>query len=298
MIGALIARISLEMTRRLVAASMIAKTLTIIGATNATPIVITTSAAHGFPIGRAIHGIISGVGGNAAANGAWILTPTSATTLSLGTYDAQGGAVASVGDGTYTSGGQIDVAFPDGQILLGRRNIAMQTAVATPRIVFVPIGSPAWTLDPYGGVIPPIAQLPRRLSDETDEQQTMKRQRQLATEQHRFEVHITGCASPPDPDFGDFDVTQSLYHTLYAVLFDLVSAPRALVLGGSWESQREDIQLLDVRGQKWVGQLEIMQPVTDSALDFLPVNTTVDMTINLSAGTTGDETTIQFEVTS
>lgn len=298
MVGALIARISLEMTRRLVAASLVALTMSVSAASNASPIVVTTASPHRFPIGRPVHAIISGVGGNTAANGAWILTPTGASTFTLGTYDAQGNAETSTGDGDYTTGGTISVAFPDGCILLGRRNVAMQMAVATPRIVFVPLGSPAWSLEPYGGVIPPITSKPRRLSEETAEQATMKKQRQLATEQHRFEVHVTGCATPPDPNGGDFDITQALYHTLYAVLFDIVSAPRALVLGGEWESQRPDIQQLDVRGQKWVATIEIMQPVIDNALDFLPQSTTATIEVNFPDGVDSDATTIEIQVQS
>lgn len=65
-------------------------------ATNATPIVITTSVAHGWATGDLI--AITGVGGNTAANGNWTMTNVSATTFSLDT---------SVGNGVYTSGGVI-----------------------------------------------------------------------------------------------------------------------------------------------------------------------------------------------
>ncbi|MBI1956751.1 MAG: hypothetical protein HYS38_10185 [Acidobacteria bacterium] len=69
-----------------------AKTIT--GATNATPIVITTSTAHGYTTGNRI--FIENVGGNGAANGVWAITVLSPTTFSL---------TRSVGSGTYTSGG-------------------------------------------------------------------------------------------------------------------------------------------------------------------------------------------------
>lgn len=86
----------------LVAAATTAGTLldtgAITGATNATPIVI-TSAAHGLTDGTYV--TISGVGGNAAANGSF-----SVTRLSASTFELDG----STGNGTYTSGGTWSVA--------------------------------------------------------------------------------------------------------------------------------------------------------------------------------------------
>lgn len=64
------------------------------GATNATPIVITTTAAHGLATGASV--TIAGVGGNTAANGTWTITVLSPTTYSL---------TGSVGSGAYTAGG-------------------------------------------------------------------------------------------------------------------------------------------------------------------------------------------------
>lgn len=69
-------------------------TKTISGATNATPIEVTTTTSHGFTTGNFI--VISGVAGNTAANGWWDITVTSATKFTLNT---------SVGNGSYTSGG-------------------------------------------------------------------------------------------------------------------------------------------------------------------------------------------------
>lgn len=67
---------------------------TITNATNATPIVITTSADHLFATFDRVK--IEGVGGNTAANGTWAITKLTATTFSLD---------GSVGNGAYTSGG-------------------------------------------------------------------------------------------------------------------------------------------------------------------------------------------------
>ena len=65
----------------------------ITGATNASPIVI-TSASHGLNTGVKV--TITGVGGNTAANESWTITRVSANTFSLD---------GSTGNGSYTSGG-------------------------------------------------------------------------------------------------------------------------------------------------------------------------------------------------
>lgn len=62
----------------------------ITGATNASPIVITTSAAHGYTTGQQV--TVAYVTGNTAANGTWTITVTSATQFSLN---------GSVGNGTF-----------------------------------------------------------------------------------------------------------------------------------------------------------------------------------------------------
>lgn len=66
---------------------------TITGATDATPIVV-TSPGHGLTTGTTVS--ISGVGGNDAANNTWIITVVDANTFSLD---------MSSGDGTYNGGG-------------------------------------------------------------------------------------------------------------------------------------------------------------------------------------------------
>lgn len=72
-------------------------TATVSGATNATPIVITTSSAHGFSNGDLVG--VAGIGGNTAANGyIWEISSASGSSLTL---------VGSVGNGAYTSGGTI-----------------------------------------------------------------------------------------------------------------------------------------------------------------------------------------------
>ena len=72
----------------------------ITGATNATPIVV-TSAAHGFSNGDKV--TISGVLGNTAANGTFLVAGKTTNTFELNTL--AGANVA--GTGTYTSGGKL-----------------------------------------------------------------------------------------------------------------------------------------------------------------------------------------------
>lgn len=67
--------------------------LTISGATDATPIVVTTTT-HGLSTGDVV--VVSGVGGNTAANGTFVITVTDATHFSLN---------GSAGNASYTSGG-------------------------------------------------------------------------------------------------------------------------------------------------------------------------------------------------
>lgn len=69
----------------------------ITGATNASPIVI-TSAGHGLTTGTTI--TISGVGGNTAANGTFIVTYVDGNSFSLN---------STTGSGAYTSGGTWNV---------------------------------------------------------------------------------------------------------------------------------------------------------------------------------------------
>lgn len=277
MIGAFVSVISLNLTLTLVQDyNVIFKTLEITDASATTPIVV-TSVGHGIPLGRLIHGVVSEVTGTEEANGLWVLTPLDADTFSLTAFDAQGNRVASVGVNAYTGGGQIQWAFPDGQILLGRRNKMLATMVATPRIVMIPTRGKAWTFEAYGGAAPSITALPRSPTPRgSPEQISMTEQPQLATELLTFEVYIN--ASGPDygdaisPDFADFDATQAIVHAFYAELFDAVGGlPRAKILQESWPSQDERQGAMTQRGQQWMGILEIEMPVRKVPIPFVPV---------------------------
>lgn len=79
--------------------------LVITDATNATPIVV-TSTAHDLLNGDMVS--ISGVTGNTAANGDWIITNQAANTFELVALDG----TTSVGNGAYISGGGVDSIYP------------------------------------------------------------------------------------------------------------------------------------------------------------------------------------------
>ncbi|MBL7988904.1 MAG: hypothetical protein JNJ94_12645 [Chlorobi bacterium] len=76
--------------------------LAVSGATNATPIVVTTSATHGLSTGDKV--AICGVGGNTNANGVFSITVLSTTTFSV--QDVRTGTDIA-GSGSYTSGGYV-----------------------------------------------------------------------------------------------------------------------------------------------------------------------------------------------
>ena len=103
---------------------------TITGATNASPIVV-TSAGHGFKDNMMV--TIAGVGGNTNANGTWCVTNATANTFEL--YSNTG--VASSGNSAYTTGGTINMA--EFSQLRGRVNLATSNNARTPRVMQIGI---------------------------------------------------------------------------------------------------------------------------------------------------------------
>lgn len=94
----------------------------IIGATNASPIVVQTGAAHGFSTGDTVD--VAGVGGNTAANGEWTIVKVDATHFSL---------TGSTGSGAYTSGGTAtDVSLTPGTVVPSDGDDETGASVATP----------------------------------------------------------------------------------------------------------------------------------------------------------------------
>jgi hypothetical protein len=279
-ISAAIALLSLNLTASLVVAGQVAQTLPITNATTTSPVVI-TSTSHGIPPARVAHAVVSGVGSMPETNSTWVLTPVDANTLTLTTYDAQGNVVPCVGVNTYTGGGQAQIAFPDYQVLLGRQMLALASSAASPRIVFIPTTSKGWAFEAYGGEGP----APLR-SRGTAEQQSATTQPQIATRYPTFEVHVTGAATPPQPNFGDLDATDMLARAVHAALFSM-SGGRVSVLSESWPSQGPNAGSMTQRGEKWVGLVQIQAPVTYAALQFVPVGTSLVMTVEpLNPGST------------
>ena len=276
MIGALIAVLSLNATVKLIEDyGQVAGTLPITGATATTPILV-TSPNHGVPPSRVVHGIVDQVTGTVEANGLWQATPVDPNTLSLTTFDPQGNVVDSVGTNAYTGGGRLRYSFPDYGILLGRQMVALTTAVASPRIVFVPTKNGPWLYESEGSVGQTLAE---QRTKGTAEQQYMTLHKQYATEPVTFEVYVTGAANPPSPNFGDFDATQLLVHVLYAVRFESATSPVARIVQADWPSQKVDAASMLQRGQQWMGILEIKQPVTAVPKAFVPAGTSIVFTV-------------------
>ncbi len=74
-------------------------TVTITTATNASPIVVTTSGAHGFVNNQKV--VVSGVGTNTAANATWTITYISATSFSLNSSTGNGAGTGGTASPSY-----------------------------------------------------------------------------------------------------------------------------------------------------------------------------------------------------
>lgn len=300
MIGALVALTSLNLTAVLIQDyGVVAKSWSITAATTATPIVI-TSVAHGVPLGRVVHGIVSEVAGEEEANGLWIATPLDADTFALSTLTAQGIPVQSVGVNAYVSGGQMQSALVDYSILLGRRNVALAIGAASPRVIFVPTSGRAWDFEPYGGAAPSIVPAVFPNVRGSAEQQSMTLAPQLATQFPTFEVWIHGCATDygaaaPAPDYADFDACQALAFALYSVFFDEVGGlPRARVIHEDWPSQQPDSGTMSQRGQTYRQILELQQGVTKLPGQFAPIGVSGQFTVEPVNPASGDPIVIDI----
>jgi len=99
----------------------------ITGATNASPIVI-TSTAHGFANNDIV--VVRGVGGNTAANGTWQIANVAANTFELKTLTFQN--LNSTGNAAYTSGGcAINLTLPDFLDDISAARVGSDTAAFT-----------------------------------------------------------------------------------------------------------------------------------------------------------------------
>jgi peptidoglycan hydrolase-like protein with peptidoglycan-binding domain len=121
-------------------------TLTIAGATNASPIVITTTAPHGLVTAEQV--TISLVQGNTAANGTFTITVTGPTTFTLN---------GSTGNGAWTTGGVVTLP---GALSLSQ---ALNVSIADVTKIATALGAGAPSLDPAhrAGTLADIAVLTR-----------------------------------------------------------------------------------------------------------------------------------------
>ncbi|GAC1536339.1 MAG: hypothetical protein NVS3B10_00170 [Polyangiales bacterium] len=251
-------------------------TFNVTGATNASPIVITTSAPHGLQTQNAV--TVAGVLGNTAANGTFQIIALTATTFSLD---------GSTGSGAYAGGGTVlgplgrisgtvallnydfvqrlaamspAVTLVDGKILLGQQHVMEQSSA--PRVVFVPDFSDWEPGGPssYGGTDNragyPIP---------AGEKLLQTQQRAIATELLQFRIHVWGIASPPDPDGGDYDATQVLYHALINT-FGSVAKARFRLFTGRWTSSSPSNAHVSNYGQEFVFAARMPTPVLDAVL--------------------------------
>lgn len=107
-------------------------TLAISGATNASPIVV-TSAAHGLSSnddGTPANAVtISGVLGNTAANGAWYAKVTGYSSTTFALYWDQALTVPVAGNGAYSSGGTLTTpeSYPLVQLFCQKRRVLLTT---------------------------------------------------------------------------------------------------------------------------------------------------------------------------
>ncbi len=124
--------------------------LAITGATNATPIEITTATPHGLVSGSTT--IIAGVLGNTAANGAGLATVTGASTF---TVDSSVGNGAYTGGGTVEGGdlGQVDAIIQANSVPDGITAIT-QSALAFPVTIIATVVVPQAYLSTYQAAAP------------------------------------------------------------------------------------------------------------------------------------------------
>jgi hypothetical protein len=100
-------------------ANQIPTGLAITGATNASPIVLTTNSAHNVTDGTPVN--ITGVGGNTAANVSGYAKATGYTLTTFGLYSNSGLTTPVAGNGAYTSGGL--AAFPGKEVVRQAFNV-------------------------------------------------------------------------------------------------------------------------------------------------------------------------------
>lgn len=259
------------------------------------PIVITTAYPHGVSA-RGIGGlacIVSGVTGNTAANNVAtdpndrtvglnqgvLAVPTGPTTLALYGQDQDpasatvGQPIPLIGNGAWTGGGTVTPALTDGQILLGLENVREQSA--PPRIVMVPRTVSGWGVTSAG--IPNGNRTAERLAERS--------QRRTRTKSLGFDVHIWAQRQPPDAAY-DFDICNTAQDRIVDsayLLFGQQEDPGP----GVWDDQKaRDTQFIKA-GHLLTFSWNLVVPVTDNALSYVPPGTTLESVIQTSTPEVG-----------
>lgn len=265
-IVAAITSISLDLVTNLVTAGYVTAALAITAATNASPIVVTTATAHGVTVGQTTHGVIAGVNGNTAANGTFVCTAVTDTTLSLASMALPATTPVAVGGtGAYTSGGTISFALTDGKILIGKQHVA--EASRPPRVVFVPEGS----------IFGPQSVANQWTTASALERQTQYAQRAIGSDKTKFRIHVWNANTPtPDPDL-DWDATRMLYQAVYASIYKATVGSHKFLQGAWTDSTNAGPSVMNY-GREFVFYLELDTPVTDVLLPLQPSGTVAHTT--------------------
>ena len=246
--------------------------MAITGASNASPIVITTQYPHNYTF--PFHGVITGVTGNTNSNGTWIFTPVpnQPNQLSLSILTGfPGGSIdgtitQSVGNGAYAGGGQLTTALSDGVIALGEQHAPESgTSYVAPRIVFIPRKS-KFTASTQAMRGPrPITGV-RGAAGQTPEMLRERSQKMIAQEEMLFEVVCWGAANPPNP-YGDFNVTQVIYQQVIRSAEHQIQGTYSLG-EGEWDATR-----LSQEGHQMSLMLMIKTPVAEYPLGVTTIQT-------------------------
>ena len=252
-LGALVTILSLDVVNTLVGAGYVVRTLPITDASDATPSVLTCATPHGF--NWPINVVIAGATGNTAVNGCWLAVPTSPTQFALYAVDMSGNITPVAGNAPYTGGATVSLALVDGRILMGRQHVF--EASSAPRVVFVPMKSVWGPKSTYNRS--PVA---TSRTTPNPEAQVQNANRSIRTETPNFEVHVWGVANPPDPEGGDFDVTQMLYQQLVRTMQHLAPG-NYNITDGEWVDQKPTGSQLVRYGHEFVFGVTFDTPVLD-----------------------------------
>lgn len=242
----LVKYLSADVCQQLITAGYIAATFTVLAATNASPIVITTDRPHLLYADAVVS--VAGVTGNDAANDFWNVTPVTPTSFALQN---------SVGDGNYISGGTVSVALVGGKIFLGRQWDRQNQA--SPRIIMIPVGHDFSARDHYATATTPFP---------TDPQRVALSELSVLTVRNIFEVRVWGASSPPDPDT-NFTITEILRDQVIRTA-DRLTRGNYTCKSGVWDDQKVASSADMKLGHLDIFQLTIDAPVTANLTPFAP----------------------------